>query len=166
MDWISDIPKGLILIGIVVFSVVKHILEAKKNAEAEPTQEREDPFEGWEEPEQNLPPARPPRRVSVSLPPPLRSRAMPPPLRSGEPEVEVLLKRQKDMMERLQRIKETNQEKAVTTGGAAATRNRLSGSKADKLSGPNGLREMLRDPAHTRRAIVLREILSPPIGLR
>ena len=166
MDWIFDNPKGLILIGIVIFTVIKHILDAKKNAEAESTEEPENPFEGWEEPQQNRPPAAPPRRVNVSLPPPLRSRGMPPPMHTGEAEVEVLLKRQQDMMNRLQQVKEANQQKAVTTGGAAATRSRVTGRTADKSSTPSGLRDMLRDRSQTRRAIVLREILGPPIGLR
>ena len=58
---------------------------------------------------------------------------------------------------------------ATTSGNAAETRARIAaaGKKSSPLAvGTTSLRSSLRDPKQTRRAIVLREILGPPVGLR
>ena len=76
------------------------------------------------------------------------------------------LKHQQNLASHLQQLRET---KASTTGGAAATRARVASKGATKpqlapirLS----LRARLKNPTEIRRAIVLREILGPPVSLR
>lgn len=166
MDWIFDHFQIVVLIAVVIGSLVKRFLEAKA-AEKEARERMDegdifDPGEDWE-------PQQPEQRPFV--PPPL-VRTTPPPLvletphpHSREHEADVILKRQQDMQERIRLIKES---KANTTGGAAATNARVSAAqsrakpiKAAKAS----LRGDLRNPKELRRAIVMREILGPPVGL-
>jgi hypothetical protein len=65
----------------------------------------------------------------------------------------------------LRRLRET---KATTTGGAAATRARVSAKSVIPAAtpAPSSLHRRLRDPAEIRRAVVMREILDPPVALR
>jgi len=58
--------------------------------------------------------------------------------------------------------------KVATTGDAATTRARIAAQKQkNPLSqGPVTLRQRLRDRGEVRRAIIMREILDPPVGLR
>lgn len=58
--------------------------------------------------------------------------------------------------------------KVATTGGAATTRARIAAQKQkNPLSlSPVTLRHRLRDRGEVRRAIIMREILDPPVGLR
>jgi hypothetical protein len=58
--------------------------------------------------------------------------------------------------------------KVATTGDAAATRARVAAQKQKKppSQGPVTLRHRLRDRGEVRRAIIMREILDPPVGLR
>ena len=75
------------------------------------------------------------------------------------------LKRQMDMQQRLRDLRES---KAVTTGGAAATRKLTASKQTGYAAGGvrSGLREVVRQRSEIRRAIVLREILGPPLALR
>jgi hypothetical protein len=161
MDWFFDNPKVFLLIAIVAFSLIKRILESKKSAE-EPPVEDEDPFESWEQVPERQMPSVPPPLVKVGVPPPFR-RSVPPPLLREEPDTASLLKRQQDMMERLQRAKET---KATTTGGAAATQGRVSGVGKSAHAAGAGLRARLRNRNEIRKAVIMREILERPLGLR
>jgi hypothetical protein len=166
MDWIFDNFQIVALIGIAFASWLKHRFDTKMaEREDQRTNEPEDfdPADQWE-PEQNQP--------LPSVPPPL-VRQMPPPLireapaqHSREYEADVILKRQNDMQERIRQIKES---KAKTTGGAAVTRARVAAVQSNV--GPlqvqkTGLRRSLRNPPEIRKAIVMREILGPPLGLR
>lgn len=172
MDWIFDHLRFVIIAGFVIASLVKRFSDAK-NAEAEERRAREEmagddsPFgqaEVWQQPQ--APPAPsvpPPLTRKVTIPP---RKSDPPPLREDFSEIDAVLKRQLEMQERLQQIKQT---KATTTGDAAATRARVSavGKPAMPfMPGKTSLRESLRDAKQTRRAIVLREILGPPVGMR
>jgi hypothetical protein len=161
MDWIFDNFQIVILIALGVGSMLKSVLESKARQKRESGEEYDPgdvfaPDEDYREP---------------SVPPPLTRQAVPPPLRErGYDEAVALetakaLKHQRELADRLRQIRET---KATTTGGAAATRARLAakGTKASLEKGPLGIRARLRDPAEVRRAVVMREILDTPVGLR
>lgn len=164
MDWIFDNFQIVILIALGVGSVLKSLLESKARQKRE-SEEEFDPGDVFAPDEDYREPSMP------SVPPPLTRQAVPPPLReSGYDEAVALetakaLKHQRDLADRLRQIRET---KATTTGGAASTRARLSakGTTASLEKGPLGIRARLRDPAEVRRAVVMREILDPPVGLR
>jgi hypothetical protein len=171
MDWIFDNFQILVVIGVAVASWLKHRADQKK-AEEEERQARKEmadpeevfgPEEDWPQEPQHFP--EPPPLVPSSGPPPLRPSA-PPPVRVEMAEVDALLRRQQEMQERLKQIRDA---KATTTGDAAATRARVAAAaKHPQVSAPGkaGLHESLRDKRQTRRAMVLREILGPPVGLR
>jgi hypothetical protein len=162
MDWIFDHFQILALVGLAIASWLKKRADAK-TAERE---EQEARRELEEEPEEIFGPGeawmRPRQQTAPSAPPPL-VRVAPPPVPVFEMEGE--LKRQIDMQERLRLLRET---KAVTTGGAAVTRARTMVSKNPMTPSavPVGLRGALRNHGQVRRAIVMREILGPPVGLR
>ena len=168
MDWIFDHFQVVALIVIVIGSLVKRFLEAKaaeRQARDEMPDEGEmfDPGEAWEPPQSQPMPSVPPPLVRMT-PPPLTRESTP--QHSREYEAEVILKRQHDMQERIRQIKES---KATTSGGASATRARVAASQSNAKTlqpGKAGLREVLRNPKEIRRAIVMREILGPPLGLR
>ena len=75
-------------------------------------------------------------------------------------------------MERLRQAKEikaarvTKINKATTTGGAAATQGRVSKTGKSAATAMPGLRGRLRNRDEIRKAIILREILDRPLGLR
>jgi hypothetical protein len=173
MDWIFDHLNVVIVLGFVIASLAKHLLDAK-------TAERETPDEMSDEeevfgPDQGWPQAKP------AVPPPLVRHAPPPPppplppspiVRAGPPqhsreyENDVILKRQQDMQDRIRQIKES---KANTTGGASATRARVAASQSNAKTvqpAKASLGASLRNPREIRRAVVMREILGPPLGLR
>jgi len=76
-----------------------------------------------------------------------------------------ILKHQQDLAERLRQIRET---KATTTGDAAATRTRLAAktAKSPLLETAPNFRRRLLNRGEIRRAVVMREILDPPVSLR
>ncbi len=161
MDWIFDNFQILALVGIALATWLKKRADAKaaEREEQEARRELEEPEEvfgpdeAWGAPYQQPAPAAPPPLVRVA----------PPPVPAFEVEGE--LKRQMDMRERLRQLRET---KAVTTGGAAVTRARTKDAKHPKNSSavPVSMRGALRNHGQVRRAIVMREILGPPLGLR
>lgn len=168
MDWIFDNFQVLALVGIAIASWFKHRMDAKA-AEREEREARERmpdqeevfiPDEEWQIPQEQAMP---------SVPPPL-VRASPPPLPMAQYEADreaaAVLKHQTDLQERLRQIRET---KATTTGGASATRARVAASQSHAkpaAAAKTGIRTALRNPKEIRRAIVMREILGPPVGLR
>jgi hypothetical protein len=89
----------------------------------------------------------------------------PPPLPAAAIEAEAELKRQLLIQERLRELRET---KAVTTGGATTTRNRTATQQPGYTASvvPVGLHGVLRKRSEIRRAVILREVLGPPLGLR
>ncbi|MEY3897102.1 MAG: hypothetical protein RLZZ214_2623 [Verrucomicrobiota bacterium] len=164
MNWIFDHFQIVILIALGIGSVVKSMLESK----AKQNQEREeeyDPGEVFAPDEEYQPPVMPP------TPPPLTRQVVPHSQRLGGYDEAVAaetareLKHQRDLAEHLRQIRET---RATTTGGAAATRARVSakGAKKSMAKIPLSIRGRLRDPQEVRRAFVMREILDPPVGLR
>ncbi len=163
MNWIFEHFQIVILIALGVGSVLKSMWEAKarQKQETEETYDPEDVFAPDEEYRDPMP----------SVPPPLTRQAVPPPLReSGYDEAVAIetaqaLKHQRDLADRLRQIRET---RATTTGGASATRARISAKGTAELSAqtPTSIRRRLRDPREVRRAFVMREILDPPVTLR
>jgi hypothetical protein len=165
MDWIFDNFQILAIVGIALASWLKARSDAKaaKREEQETRRELEEPEDvfgpeqEWREPQQwSPPPMPPPLVVTPRTPPPIPAAAM---------EVEAELKRQMQMQERLRELRET---KAVTSGGAAATRTRAATQQTGYTASavPIGLRGVLRKRGEIRRAVILREILGPPLGLR
>jgi hypothetical protein len=167
MDWIFDNIQIFLIAIAVVGSLLKKFFEAK----AEERQAREEvaPPTG-----QRKPPAAP------SVPPPLTRSAATPTFSSPSTspktreigyeaavasEAAKALKHQMDLAERLRQIREA---KAVTSGGASATRARVAAKNTPKAVAliPILLRERLRNPAEIRNALIMREILDPPIALR
>jgi hypothetical protein len=76
-----------------------------------------------------------------------------------------------DQMEELQRTREETRRRALELAGnfpqADAAPKREARPAADEAARDlRGLRRALRDPATVRRAIVMREVLGPPVGLR
>ncbi len=171
MNWLFDHFQFVIIVALAFASWVKHRADSR-NAEQEERRAREEmagdetgfePEDDWQVPP--LEPAPEPL-VRRAVPPPLMSEATPPPLHAEMSGIEAILQHQRDIEERLQRIQHT---KATTTGNAAETRARIAAAgKPQKSLMPatTGLRGTLRNPGQTRRAIVLREILGPPVGLR
>ena len=161
MDWIFDNFQILAIVGLALASWLKSRADAKAAEREEQEARRE-----LEEPEEIFGPdeawGAPYQEPAYPAPPPL-VRVVPPPVPAFEAEAE--LKRQMDMQERLRQLRET---KAVTSGGAAVTRARTKDAKAAKTATavPVGLRGALRNHGQVRRAIVMREILGPPLGLR
>lgn len=164
MDWIFDHFQIVVLILLAIGSAVKNLL-------GKGAKEFEEPYEPEEVsvPDGSYRKSRPP-----ALPgplPPLARATVPPSMQMVGYDAEVAnetakaLKHQQDLAARLSQIRET---KATTSGGASATRARVAAKgKAKPLpQSPLSLRNRLRDPAEVRRAIIMREILDSPVGLR
>lgn len=158
MQWIFDNFQIVAIVAIVLGSFVKQFLEAKaeerrarEEMERNPPEEVFGPDEEWE----TVPTAPPP--LMRPSPPPL---AQPPPLRRSVEADEAVLRRQEEMQERLRLAREA---KAAKAREAAAV---MTNGTPVKSVRKTGLRGALADRAETRRAIVLREILGPPVGLR
>ena len=173
MDWIFDHFQIVVLIAFAFASWLKHRFDAKAAEREEEQSQREletgetfGPEEYWEtEPEAQAPPSVPPPLMR-QVPPPLVREPSPASNHLRQDEADAIIKRQQDLRDRLKLIKET---KAKTTGGAAATRSRVAASQTNAkplLAAKSGLRSALRDRKQIRSAIVLKEILDPPISLR
>lgn len=168
MEWIFDNFQIVAIVALVLGSLVKQFLEAKaeerrarERMDQEPSAEEEifGPEEDWEESRPS--PATPPPLVRPA-PPPLFG---PPPLQSFQeppPEAQEALKRQFDMQERLRQIRE---EKAARTK-QSPTPQAATSQRARPTAATTTIRGTLVRTGEARRAIVLREILGPPIGLR
>lgn len=157
MDWIRDHLQIVVIVLLALGSWIKSRMDAKA-AEQQETYEPE--------PE---PPPMMERRREPSVPPPLVIPSAPPRIPMAEyekaREAAETLKHQQDLEARLREIRET---KANTSGGAAVTRARVASKRLGKPTAvvPVSLRSRLRDQSEVRRAIVMREILDPPLGLR
>jgi hypothetical protein len=99
-----------------------------------------------------------PVRRRAQVPPPLTSYVAP---AAAEPELE----RQRNMQQRLKALRDS---KAAATPVKPAIGKGKPKMKpaAPPLISPSSLRSRLRDRKEIRRAIVLREILGPPVGLK
>lgn len=169
MDWIFEHFQIVILIALALASVVKRRIDMK-TAEREGRQaggeeagdgEVFGPGEGWPQPPAHAPLVR-------QSPPPITRPPLPPTLPLDPYQDSAMLKRQQELQQRLRKIRAT---KTTTTGGAAATRSRVSAaqrhpSAEQAAAQAGGLRASLHHRPETRRAILMREILGPPVGLR
>ncbi len=160
MDWVFENIQILIGIAAAIAYWLTHLKQAREDRAEPPIEDAEDVFgdeEDWEMPQREEARPRP------AAPPPL-VKSVPPPLPAYAEAAAGELERQQEMMARLKRLRE---ERAVTTGGAAAAKARAAKRpKAPATPTPQGLRRRLRDRGEVRRAIVLREILGPPKALR
>lgn len=164
MEWIFEHFQIVILIALGVGSVLKSLWEAKARQKQENEQEY-DPGDVFAPDEDYREPTMP------SAPPPLTRQVVPPPLReSGYDQAVAIetvkaLKHQRELAESMRQIREN---KATTTGGASATRARVSAKGTAKASAQVliSIRSRMRDPGEVRRAVVMREILDPPVRLR
>jgi type IV secretory pathway VirB10-like protein len=159
MDWIFDNFQFVAIAAIVVGSLVKQFLEARaeerrvrEEMERNPPEEVFGPDDEWE-----TVPTAPPPMMRRPSPPPL---AQPPPLRRDHEAEEAVLRRQAEMQERLHLAREAKEAKAREAAAA-----KPAGTSAKPVRDA-GLRGALANRAETRRALVLREILGPPVGLR
>jgi hypothetical protein len=173
MDWIFDNIQIFLVIALAVGSLVKKFLEAK--AEEREARRRMDespeevfgPEEDWE-PQMAPPPLPrpsfpPPLQPQSAGPPPMSRRVnMPPPLRQSEPDTNEVLKRQREMEDRLRQARQ--QKEARKKQAAAQTAAAIAHRKA--AAAPAGLRATLHQRGSLRRAFLLREVLGPPQGLR
>ena len=87
---------------------------------------------------------------------------------SSDPLESPLLKRQREMEERLAQIKRETVDFKDKLGGARETQRRLERrGQADEGLVPLGsLRSALKDKRQVKRAVVLREIIGKPLGMR
>ncbi len=161
MSWIFDNLQILVLVLFAVGSLVKKINESRTTAKQppRPADLPEPMFETDEESSTFDWPEEPPAPAPAPAP-------LPGAMIEAQLEAAEALKHQQELASHLQQLRET---KASTTGGAAATRARVASKGATKpqlapirLS----LRARLKNPTEIRRAIVLREILGPPVSLR
>jgi hypothetical protein len=166
MDWIFDNFNILAIVGIALASWLKARADAKA-AEREEREARELMGETEEEtfgPEEEWREAQPP--LLPSQPPPLVVRpAAPPPIPAYHNPAEAELQRQLQLQEKLTELRAT---KAVTTGGATAARTRAkTGNTTPATPAPaRKLRTILRQRGEIRQAVILREVLGPPLSLR
>lgn len=173
MDWILDHFKIVALIALVLGSWAKRRMDVKRAAQEERQARGEmagegdvfGPDEGWPQPQGQAAPSVPPPLVRKT-PPPLMPASVPPPMAAQPYETAIRLKRQQGAQER---TRQSHESKATTTGGASATRTRVSAAQRHTKSVPHaktGLLGSLHSRKEIRRAILMREILGPPVGLR
>lgn len=175
MQWIFDNFQVVAVVFLIVGSLVKRFLEAKaeeRQARERMDEEREEdvfgPDEEWRMPVDPAPSVPPP--LGRQTPPPLfRQATTPPALPVEDSDIDLILQRQREMEERLRQHKasKTGTSRANITGGAAATQDRMNPRRHANPSEPTGnLRSALKNRGEARRAMVLREILGTPLGLR
>ena len=164
MQWIFDHLNIVIIIALFVGSFLKSRFDAR----TQQAEEEEGDFQTPGEPGRPDASYRKGPPMLPSTPPPLEysgSYSGPAALAAASEESARILKHQKDLAEHLRQIHES---KAITTGNAAVTRARNSGRTTAKpmMASQAGIRSRLKNAAEVRRAMVLREILGSPVGLR
>jgi len=107
-----------------------------------------------------------PEDYRTSQPPPLYPSAgsAPPPLPRYMAADDSELERQRKMQDRLRAIRDKKGIKPKTVASKAAAKAKA--KPVTTLVSPSKLRERLRDRKELRRAIVMNEILNPPVSLR
>jgi hypothetical protein len=167
MDWIFDHLQIVVLIALGFGTWVKSRMDRARAAQEERTapvemageEEVFGPATGWP---QVPAPTVPPPLVRAS-PPPLKRQSMPPAMPVEPYRAPVMAKAAPANMP------PGPASKATTVGGAAATRTRVSAAQTHIQSGQSrkaGLHASLNHRKAIRHAIVMREILGPPVGLR
>jgi hypothetical protein len=102
------------------------------------------------------------RTITRTAPPPVEQRAPEPPLLPARPSA--VLERQEEVASQLAALQE---EQAAAQATAVARASETSWTESTRTaSGPSAWRNDLRSRADLRRAIVLRELLGPPVALR
>lgn len=161
MDWIFNNFQIVALIALVVGSVLKQMVEAARTKK----QERDQPEAEWEETETTwLPVPIPPEYQ----PPPLPRPSPPPLLQTFAPAVVVddsgeLLRKQLEMQEKalaVRQNKASEKTRMLEKQARSATRIKPPAHAVTSVRG------MLMNPASARQAIVLREVLGKPVGMR
>ncbi len=165
MDFIFDNFQIVILVaGAIAYFVnnLRQAKEAERQARDEPPVEYEDVFGpdfdfGDSQRERGEP--VPPPLVPVAKPPPLPAPHVP--VSANERE----LHRQQQLQDRLAEFRRS---KAQGREGAKATRTRVAAGKpgAAVVPVPTSLHSRLRNKGEVRRAIVMREILGPPVAFK
>ena len=193
MNFLFDNFQILIVVGLVIATLLKKRSELKEQEEAE-RQAREEMIRGLKEvkrppaatkstPQQGTSrrqgstPPPPPPLVWNDEPAPAKSNdpwpmpaanAYEAPAPTGNEQQQKILERQRSMQERLAEIKREAERVKQAVGGARATQRKVShnGQTEDVLMPIGSLRHALKNPRQVRRAVVLREILGPPISLK
>lgn len=177
MDWVFDNIQVIIGLAAAIAYWLTNQKAAReaRQAEAEAEARREmgeddfGPEEDWEEAYREVQP-----------PPMMQRQPAPPPFPGQVEAAERELARQNEMMERLKRLKSEAQAAASGTGprvakiariartarGARTVKTLGSVKPVAELRGPLGLRASLRDKREIRKAVVLHEILRPPVAFR
>ncbi len=179
MNFIFDNFYIIALIVVAFASWLKKRSEAKFEEE-EQRRVREEMIRGLEEMSRQSPGPRPlamprpapplPKASHRAAPPPVQRPQIPQPVPTEfMPSEDFELAHQRQIEERLAEAKRAKQ---LTKDQAKERRNRSSregeyGAKpAPTAAASTGLRATLKDRRSTRRAIVLREVLGPPLGMR
>lgn len=183
MNWILEHLQIVFVAILVIGSLLKTMWEAKANREAErevPWEPREPvPLDEDKSYRKHVPGTPPPLPSDQQQPPPRprpESRVARAPVKRKDPAVAAaeavareeaarMLKHQQNLAAHLQQLRET---KASVSGGAAATRARVEARNARSKPFPEStsLKTRMKSRAELRRAIIMREILDPPVGLR
>lgn len=166
MDWIFD---NLQIVGALVVAAAYWLNQAREAKALEKEAQRrqaegvpeEELFEFPEDMDPDL-------REEWPRQPPVVVQVTPPPL----PVPQVLtqnnstgLQRQEHLMERLRQVR--NERNQAPASGASATQKRVAAKRLPtEAVAVTGLKSRLRQRGEIRRAIVLREVLGPPVGLK
>lgn len=150
MKFILENFQIVIVIGFVLATIVKQVLEKKQQQQQELPWE---PEEGDERAGDSRETAGPPALPQVKVPPPLPQRRT---MVADAAELE----RQQKLQERLKALRDSK------TPAAPAKAARKARPVTPALISPSKLKASLRNRGELRRAIVLREILGPPVGLK
>jgi hypothetical protein len=186
MDFIFDNFYIIAIAVITVVSWLKKRSEAKYNEEEE-RRVREEMIRGLEEMSQHSSPPRaaqqpatPKGRQAPPMPKAHGQRPPAPPLPQShvtnpahavvQPQENFELIQQRDIQERFAEAKRVNQLAKDQANQAKRTRTTKDGDFGNKAPSPNtaqkGLRGILNDRKGIRRAMVLREVLGPPVSLQ
>lgn len=145
MKFILENAQILIVVVAIVVALVKQISEKKAPPEEPDWQPVEDDYHHPQPAEQRDPLPR--------MPPPLPQKRT---MVADASELE----RQRKLRERLKALRDSK------TPAPAAKSARKARPSAPALISPSKLKASLRDRNELRRAVILREILGPPVGLK
>ena len=156
MNWIFEHIQLVIVLAVVGVTLVGKVLEAIRGTKPAPDTTLEELFG----PEEDAEPVA--RRPTAAVP---RQAASPPPLRQVRLPVDLgamatELERQHELQERLRKIRDA---KAPAAAAVAAV---VAPMVVKRPTISSGLKGQLRSSKELRRAVILREILGPPVGLR
>jgi hypothetical protein len=159
MNWLLEHFQVVAIVALIVGSMVRKFLEAKaEEREARRRMESSPPAEEYSEPWEPM--------SEFELPPPVPQMTIepaPPPLPSFDERQAAILQRQAEIEEQLRGIRESKAAKKARPARMAKPAKMTAAASPSKTG---GIRSMLRDRRSARRAIVLREILGSPTGLR